>query len=169
MSGLSQEVTIRPHMPSCLQIHWACYKKTKSGMGYKKQGVEWEAKSGLCQWQMSTFKNFCGCTAMDMSEWKDMTKQIDWWAKQLSQVVCISGDLKCWKAWNTTCKRKAKTSHPQSPGGERCGKRKHSVIYFERMREDHCQSCKHWNCFKGNVGETSERWDGGHIWAFLNA
>ena len=89
MSGLSQEVTVRPHMPSCLQIQWACYKK---------QRVEWEAKSGLCQWQTSTFKNFCGCTAMDMPEWRDMTKQIDWWAKQSSQVVCISEDLKCWKA-----------------------------------------------------------------------
>ena len=30
----------------------------------------------------------------------------------------------------------------------------------ERMREGHRQSDEHWNCFKGDVGETSERWSG---------
>ena len=30
----------------------------------------------------------------------------------------------------------------------------------------HHQSDKHWNCFKGNVGKTSERQDGAHIWGF---
>ena len=37
------------------------------------------------------------------------------------------------------------------------GKRKHSTIFFERMRKDHLQLDEHWNCFKGNTGETSER------------
>ena len=32
------------------------------------------------------------------------------------------------------------------------------VIFLERAREGHCQSDEHWNCFKGNVGETAERW-----------
>ena len=32
-----------------------------------------------------------------------MAEQIDWRAKQPSQVVCFSEDLKCWEAWNTTC------------------------------------------------------------------
>ena len=31
------------------------------------------------------------------------------------------------------------------------------------MREDHHQSDEHWNCFKGNTGQTSERWDGAHM------
>ena len=30
-------------------------------------------------------------------------------------------------------------------------------------REGHCQSDVHWNCFKGNTGETSERWGGVHM------
>ena len=30
------------------------------------------------------------------------------------------------------------------------------MIFFERTREGHGQSNEHWNCFKGNVGETSE-------------
>ena len=29
---------------------------------------------------------------------------------------------------------------------------------FKRMREGHQRSDEHWNCFKGNVTETSERW-----------
>ena len=39
------------------------------------------------------------------------------------------------------------------PGGERRGKRKRYTIFLERTREGHRQSDKHWNCFKGNVGE----------------
>ena len=33
----------------------------------------------------------------------------------------------------------------------------------ERTREGHRQSDKHWNRFKGNVGETSERRGGAHM------
>ena len=69
---------------------------------------------------------------------------------------------------------KPRTSHHWSPGGERLWKRKRSngssdwqwlslvlsrkivYIFLERMREGHRQSDEHWNCFKGNVGETSE-------------
>ena len=42
----------------------------------------------------------------------------------------------------TTCGHKAKdiTSHHELPGGERHGKRKHSILFLERMREGHCQS-----------------------------
>ena len=36
------------------------------------------------------------------------------------------------------------------------------MIFLERTREGHCQSDKHWNCFRGNGGETSERWGGGY-------
>ena len=31
------------------------------------------------------------------------------------------------------------------------------MIFLERMREGHRQSDEHWNRFKGNAGETSER------------
>ena len=34
---------------------------------------------------------------------------------------------------------------------------------FERTREGHRQSDEHWNRFKGNVGETSERRGGAHM------
>ena len=32
---------------------------------------------------------------LDMPEWGEMTEQIDWRAKQPSQVVWVSEDLKC--------------------------------------------------------------------------
>ena len=35
------------------------------------------------------------------------------------------------------------------------------MIFLERMREGHHQSDKHWNRFKGNVGETSGGGGGG--------
>ena len=37
------------------------------------------------------------------------------------------------------------------------------TIFLERMREGHCQSDEHWNHFKGNTGETSERQSGAHM------
>ena len=43
---------------------------------------------------------------------------------------------------------------------ERNRKRKPSMIFLKRMRKDHYQLDEHWNCFKGNIGETSDRWGG---------
>ena len=37
------------------------------------------------------------------------------------------------------------------------------MILLERTREGHHQSDEHWNRFKGNVGETSERRGGAHM------
>ena len=62
----------------------------------------------------STFKNSCGCTALDMPEWRETTEQTDWQAKQPSQVACFSENLKCWEAWDTTCRHKAKDITPST-------------------------------------------------------
>ena len=96
---LPHEVTVRPPVSSSSQIQWACYKKWK---------VEWEAQTVMCQCPTSTFKNSCGCTVLDTPEWREMTEQTDCMAKQPSQVACISEDLKCQGAWETTCGHKAK-------------------------------------------------------------
>ena len=37
------------------------------------------------------------------------------------------------------------------------------MIFLERTREGHRQSDEHWNRFKGDVGETSERRGGAHM------
>ena len=39
------------------------------------------------------------------------------------------------------------------------------TIFLERTREGHRQSNEHWNRFKGNVGETSERRGGAHTFS----
>ena len=68
-AGLPQEVTVRSHMPSSSQIQWVCYKKWR---------MEWEVQTGMCRWSTSTFVKSCGCTALDIPEWREMTEQIDW-------------------------------------------------------------------------------------------
>ena len=56
-----------------------------------------------------------------------------------------------------------RTSHFRSPGGEWRGKRKRQKNFLERTREVHRQSDEHWNCFKGNFGDTFERRGGAHM------
>ena len=46
---------------------------------------------------------------------------------------------------------------------ERRGKRMRSMVFFERTRGGHRQSEEHRNCFKGNIGETSEKRGGAHM------
>ena len=48
-------------------------------------------------------------------------------------------------------------------GGERRWKRKRYTVFLERTREGHRHSDEHWNRFKGNVGESSERRGGEHM------
>ena len=47
-----------------------------------------------------TVKNSHGCTALHMLGWREMTE------------ACVSEDLKCWAAWDTTCGHKAKNITP---------------------------------------------------------
>ena len=143
------------------QIQWACYKKRQ---------VDWETKTGMCWWLTSTFKNSYGCTALVMPEWREMTEQIDWRAKQPSQVACFSEDLKCWGVWDTACRHKAKDVMPSVTGKREAwnkevlndlpwkDERARAIVsqrwtleLFQRMRELGLSSVRdeHWNCFKG--------------------
>ena len=63
-------------------------KKVKSGMG----SPDWR----LTMFNTHLQKGSCQSTALDMLESREMTEQTDWMAKKnLSQVACISKDLKC--------------------------------------------------------------------------
>ena len=62
----------------------------------------------------STLINSCGCTSLNMAEWREVIEHIDWREKQRAQVACVSEDLKCWWAWNTTCGHKAKDITPST-------------------------------------------------------
>ena len=63
--------------------------------------------------------------------------------------------LRSWRRYLRAQSQKDIT--PSIAGGERRGKRKRETIFLERTRDDHRQSDEHWNRFKGNNGETSER------------
>ena len=115
-------------------------QKVKRGMG----SPDWNVSMVNIHLQ-----NSCECTALDMLEWREMTEQMDWQAKQPSQVVCFSEDLKCWEAWDTTCGLKAMDITP--------------VKGNERGSLKGWWSHEHWNHFRGNVGETPERWGGVHM------
>ena len=79
-----------------------------------------------------------------------MTKQIDWWAIQLSQVLrSLRHYLHVQSQGHQT------TDHLEERGMERGSTRRPSLS--ERMKEGHRQSDKYWNHFKGNLGETSDR------------
>ena len=78
----------------------------------QKVKVEWEAKIGMHQWSTSILENSCGCTALNMQGWREMTKKIDWQVKQPSQRACVLEDLKCWGAWDTMGGYKAKDIIP---------------------------------------------------------
>ena len=74
--------------------------------------MQWKAQSKMRQWSTSTFGNSCGCTALEMSEWRKMTEHIDWQAKQPLHVACFLEDLECWGTWDSTCGYKAKDITP---------------------------------------------------------
>ena len=118
--------------------------------------MEWEAQTGTCLCSTSAFENVCGCTALDMPKLKEMTEQIDCWAKQPSWL----GSRKIFrieKLETLPAGAKPRTSHNRSPGGEGRGKRKCSTIFLQRTRKGRRQSDEDWNCFKGNGGKIYER------------
>ena len=68
-------------------------------------------------------ENSCGCTALDMLEWREMTKQIDWRAKEPTCLACCSQNIWSVEELETLpTGTKPRTSHHWLPGGERCGK-----------------------------------------------
>ena len=100
-----------PMRGDCQTTH-VCHHPHNTMSMSLQQEVEWEVQSGMCWWSTSTFENSCGCTALDMLEWREVTEQIDLQAKHPLQVDCFSEDLKCWEAWDTTCGHKAKDVTP---------------------------------------------------------
>ena len=105
-AGLPQEVT------DC-----SCHHPRRFNELATKKKSEREAQIGTCQCLTYIFKNSCGFTALDMPEWREMIEQIDWWAKQSSQVA-----EKIWSAdelETLPAGTKPMATHLWSPGGER--------------------------------------------------
>ena len=62
---------------------------------------------------------------------------------------------------------KPRTLHHQLAGGERRGKRKCLMVFLEGTREGHHQWEVHSHCFKGNIGETFQRFGGSHVYIYM--
>ena len=60
----------------------------------------------------TSVKGPCGCTALEKPKSRVKTKQTDSQEKQPLHVACISVNLKCWGAWDITCRHKAKGTTP---------------------------------------------------------
>ena len=95
------------------------WQNVKSGMG---------TQAGMCQWLTSTLENSCGWVywpghaGVKENVWADRLAGKA--ALTLSQVACFSAGLKCWEAWDITCRHKAKDITPLV-AWRREGKRKH--------------------------------------------
>ena len=91
-----------------------------------------------------------------------MTEQTDWLAgKQPSHMVLRIGRTEVFRSLRHYISgTKPRTSHTIDRLEKKgIDKRKRSTIFpdFQKTREGHRQSDEHWNRFKGNAGETSER------------
>ena len=88
------------------------------------------------------------------------TDRADWRAKQPSQVACVSEDLKCLGAGDTTCGHKAKDIDRLEEGGVGRGSARRSSL---KGRERAIVSQTNIGTVsKATFGETSERSGGAH-------
>ena len=81
-TGLYQEMTTRLRMPSSSATQWACYKK------WKVECMEWP------DIHFRKLLRMC-CVGHARMKLNDRPDRL--------QAVCVSENLKCWGAWNTTC------------------------------------------------------------------
>ena len=144
-AGLPQEVTVGPHMPSSSQIQWFATKNEK-----------WNGKPRL---ECVNDRHPSSKTPVGVIRW---TYQSGWQSNHHKWLA----SRKIWsveKLETLPAGTKPRTSHHWSPEGERRGKREHQTVFLERTRDGHRESDDHWNRFKGDVGETSERRGGAHM------
>ena len=124
LGGLPYGVTGRQHMPSSSQIQWACYKNGKPRL------------TSDSVWHPPLKTPLDVCIVLDMLKLREMamlqgSRQRYWQAEQLSQMACISEDLKCWGAWDTVG-YKAKRITPSIRWWERHRLMKLLMIFLER-------------------------------------
>ena len=119
---------------------------------YVKKKAEWVCRLVMCQYSMPIFENLCRCPALDMPEWKEVTKQTYWQAKQPSQLAWVSKDLKCWGAWNI----------PSITWRREVWKEEAFDDLLERIWKGHHQLDQHWTVSKATLGKLLRD---GLIWA----
>ena len=93
-----------------------------------------------------------------------MTEKTDWWAKATLTSGLLLGISEVLSSLRHYLRAQSQGHHTidrlEERGVERGSAGRSS---FERTREGHRQSDEHWNRFKGNVGETSDRRGAAHM------
>ena len=123
-SGMPQEVTVGPHMPSSSQIQWACYKKWK----WNRKPTQ-ECVNGQCPPSKTLWVYCPGHAGVKENDWAERLA-----VKQPSQVACFSEDLKCWEVWDSTCRHKTKDILPAGT--------KPRTFYLQAQNQGH-HTCRH--------------------------
>ena len=90
-------------------------QKVKSGM----ESADWNVSMVHIHFQQLLWVYCLGHARVEGNEWREMTEQTHWRAKQPPQVACVSADLKCRGARDTTCRHKTKDITPIDRLGER--------------------------------------------------
>ena len=149
-AGLPQEVTVRPHMQSPSQTQWACYRKWK---------VEWEAHAsvvGIHLWKLL----WVFCPGHAGVKGNDEANTLAGKAILTSGLLFRSEVLRSLRHYLQAQSHGHHTVDHLEERGIEGGNARWSSL---KGQEGHQQSNEHWKCFKGNVGETSERWGGAHM------
>lgn len=76
--------------------------------------LQMKSKMGIQEWHVTMFnvhlQSLLGSTVLDIMKSREMTKQTDWQAQNplYTYVAHALEVLKCWGAWDTTCRPKTK-------------------------------------------------------------
>ena len=127
--------------------------------------MEWEAQTGKCQWSTSAFENSCGCIYCPGHAGVKGNDRAD---RLVGKATLTSGLLlgrsEVLRSLRHYLRAQSQGHHTidrlEERSVERGSARRSSL---KRTRKGHRQSNEHWNRFKGNVGETSERRGGAYM------
>ena len=102
-------------------------------------------------------KDFCGSTAKGIPESVGMNGQIDWLAQQISHLVCSLAGQRCSEAWGTFWTLTGQSITALTAWRKEDWRKEAADIPPTGSGMICVQPDKHRHCFKGNLGETSER------------
>ena len=144
---------------SCQFARWQCQAQPRGGENCIPLGSE--------SYNVEMYDTYLvsSKTPVDVLSWTYQSPEwrLSWQTSGQNNNHTWLAPWKIWKLRTQTMGTKPRTSNHSPPGGERCRKRNHLMTFFERTWKAHRQTYQHWNSFKGNAGETSERQCPAHV------
>ena len=103
---------------------------------------------------------------------RKMTEQKMWRAEQPSQVASVLENLKCWGAWDTTCKHsqahhfverhEERVAEKEEEQKKKRKEKQRLTLYLQRTLLGNSPPNQHWSCFRDDTEETSASQNGAH-------